>query len=134
MIVVDTCIVTHLFNETSMTLIAQRVLDTNSDWHIPSIWKEEYANVLLKLSKKNKTNPQKVLDLFQYTLNEMQDLEHVVETIEALDCALRYQISAYDAHFVVLAEKLNTHLITEDLEVIKKCPNIALTMLDYLSK
>ena len=43
-------------------------------------------------------------------------------------------ISVYDAHFVVLAEQLSTWLITEDIEVLKKCPKRALSMLDFISQ
>lgn len=134
MIVVDTCIVIHLFNATEYTRLAEQVLDINSDWHIPTTWREEYANVLAKLYKKSKCKPEDVLELFQTTSNEFQNREYKVSTKDALSAAMQYQISVYDAHFVVLAEQLSTCLITEDIEVLKKCPKLAISMLDFIAQ
>ncbi len=132
MIVVDTCIVIHLFNKTDLTKTAQQVLEVNSDWHIPTTWQEEYANVLAKLYRKTNSRPEEVLELFETTTNEFLNREYKVSAKDALISAMQYQISAYDAYFVVLAEQLGTCLITEDIEVLKKCPHIAVSMLDIL--
>lgn len=133
MIVVDTCILIHLFNATEHTLLAQQVLEIDADWYVSTTWREEYANVLAKLSKKNKSNPKEVLKLFQATVDEIQHREYKINTQEALECAMQYQISVYDAHFVALAGQLNTCLITEDIEVLKKCPKCALSMSNFVS-
>src|SRR5260221_14108847 len=117
MIVADTCILVHLFNSTELTARAQKVLEINSDWYVPTTWREEYANVLAKLYKKSKCKPQDVLALFQTTCDAFQNREYKIDTKEALGCAMHYQISVYDAHFVVLAEQLSTWLITEDVEI-----------------
>lgn len=134
MIVADTCILVHLFNSTELTARAQKVLEINSEWSIPTTWREEYANVLAKLYKKSKCKLEDVLSLFQTTSEELQNREYKISTKDALECAMQYQISVYDAHFVVLAEQLNTWLITEDTEVLKKCPRRALSMLDFITQ
>ena len=134
MIVVDTCIVTHLYNETELTSIAQEVLEINPHWHLPSTWREEYSNVLAKLFRKSNCKQEDVLRLFQSTCDELKNCEHIVDTIEALHLAIHYQISVYDAHFVVLAEQLDTWLITEDAEVLKKCKNRAVSMQGFIKK
>lgn len=133
MIVADTCIIVHLFNSTDLTSRAQQVLEINSDWYCPTTWREEYANVLAKLYKKSKCSPENVLSLFQTTSEQLLHRECKIRTKDALECAMQYQISVYDAHFIVLAEQLNTWLITEDIEVLKKCPKRALSMLDFIS-
>lgn len=133
MIVVDTCIITHLFNTTELTVLAQQVLEINPDWHAPTTWREEYANVLAKLYKKTKCKPQEVLVLFQKTCEALQNREYKIDTKDALKCAMQFQISVYDAHFVVLAEQLSTWLITEDVEVLKKCPKHAMSMRDFVT-
>jgi len=128
MIVVDTCIIVHLFNATDLTFQAQHLLELDSDWRVPTTWREEYANVLAKLYRKNLCNAQDVLHLYQQTCKDLQNREHKVDTKDALECALEYQISAYDAHFVTLALAFDTKLITEDTEVLKKCPKTAISM------
>lgn len=134
MIVVDTCIITHLFNETELTAQAQQVLKINPDWYVPTTWREEYANVLAKLYTKSNCKPEEVLALFQITCDQLQNRERKIETKEALECAMHFQISVYDAHFIVLAEHLRTCLITEDIEVLKKCSKQTLSMNAFISQ
>lgn len=133
MIVVDTCVITHLYNNTQLTNTAQKVLEVNPYWCLPSTWREEYANVLAKFSRKNSFSSEEVLNLFSSTCDQLKDFEHKVNTAAALNLAIRYQISVYDAHFVVLAEQLETFLITEDYEVLKKCKHRAMSMQDFIS-
>lgn len=132
MIIADTCIVFHLFNETALTSYAQKVLDKDPYWILPPLWREEYANVLSKLARKEGRSIDEVIDHFDYTVEELKNCEINVETKKALTISIEYKISVYDAHFVVLAMDLNTLLVTEDKEIIKNCPNLALNLHDFL--
>ena len=51
-----------------------------------------------------------------------------------LTTALQYKISAYDAHFVVLAADLAVPLVTGDGAVAKRCPGLAVTIEDFASE
>ena len=53
MIIADTCLVFHLFNETLLTAKAQEILNKDSQWKLPVLWREEYANVISKLARKS---------------------------------------------------------------------------------
>src|SRR6187549_3851449 len=99
MIIADTCLIFHLFNETPVTSSAQRVLEKDGTWIAPPLWREEYANILCKLAKKEKTDAKLVLRHFQATVMEVKSGEADVDVEEALAFALKYQISVYDAHF-----------------------------------
>lgn len=63
-IVADTCLVIHLFNETVLPASAQEILDKDSYWILPSLWKEEYANVLSKLARKERRDVDEVINHF----------------------------------------------------------------------
>jgi predicted nucleic acid-binding protein len=132
MIVADTCLVIHLFNLTSLTEIAQKILDKDSNWILPTLWQEEYANVISKRARAEQTPVEEVVDLFAYTVNELKDAEHPIDNEKALRISLDYKISVYDAHFISLAIDFKTLLVTEDKEVIKKCPKFAIGMHDFL--
>lgn len=132
MIVVDTCVITHLYNETDLTTIAQKVLSINPHWCLPSTWREEYANVLTKFSRKSTCKQEEIINLFLSTCEQLQSCEHKIDVLDALHLAIHYQISVYDAHFLALAEQLDTSLITEDAEVLKKCKTRALSMKDFI--
>jgi predicted nucleic acid-binding protein len=64
-------------------------------------------------------------------IKSCKNREHQIDSSVAFEFALLYNISVYDAHFVVLAEQMETWLITEDIEVLKKCPKTAMSMVTY---
>ncbi len=132
MIVADTCLVTHLFNQTPLTEIAQLVLQKDSFWILPFLWQEEYANVLSKLARKEHRAIDEVINHFNYTVSELQSCERRIDIQNALRISLDYKISVYDAHFVALAIESKTVIITEDKELIKKCSDVALNMQNFL--
>lgn len=132
MIVVDTCVITHLYNDTEFTSLAQEVLRINPHWCLPSSWSIEYANVLAKLFRGSNRQPDEVLNLFLTTRDQLKDSEYQIDTLDALKLGMRYLIPVYDAYFVVLAEQLHTQLITEDVEVLKKCKHCAVSMQDFI--
>lgn len=134
MIVADTCVVFHLFNETELTEKAQLCLSQDSEWILPSLWKEEYANVLSKLARQQHMNTKDVVEHFLYSVNELIGNEKYVAVDDALRVSIQYKISVYDAHFLCLALNHNIPLITEDKEVLRKCPSIASNMHKFLSR
>lgn len=134
MIVVDTCIVVYLFNESEFTPHANQLLEVTPQWIVPKLWREEYANVLAKSSKLYRVKAQEVILNFNTVLEQLMGREKHVDIVEALRIALERDISVYDAHFVTLAIEKETYLVTEDREVIKKCPDIALSIKDYIKK
>lgn len=132
MIVADTCLVFHLFNETLLTGSAQKIIDKDPYWVLPPLWREEYANVLSKLARKEGRAIDDVINHFNYTIDELKNCEINVDTKKALQISIEYKISVYDAHFVALAIDFNTLLVTEDKEIIKNCSHIALSLQDFL--
>lgn len=134
MIIADTCLVFHLFNETLLTVNAQKILDKDPYWFLPHLWREEYANILSKLARKEGRATDEVLNHFNYTINELKNCEITVDTKKALQISIEYKISVYDAHFVTLAIDFNTLLVTEDKEILKNCPNLTLSLQNFLKE
>lgn len=133
MIVADTCLLFHLFNETFLTSSAQEVLDKDPQWILPPLWREEYANVLSKLARKEHRAVEEVVDHFNHTVEELKNGEIVVDTLRALEISMKYKISVYDAHFIALAMDFNTVLVTEDKDVLKRCPALAVSLADFVA-
>ncbi len=134
MIVADTCLVVHLFNETQLTGIAQKIQKKDASWIFPPLWQEEYANVISKLARKESRDIHEVIKHFSYVLDELRGCEIAVDSRKALKISIEYKISVYDAHFVALALDFDITLITEDKEVLKNCKGIAFSMNDFLKK
>jgi predicted nucleic acid-binding protein len=132
-IVADTCLIFHLFNETVLTVNAQKILDKDPHWILPPLWKEEYANVLSKLARKKLRTIGEVIGHFNYTVEELKNCEINIDTKQALEISIEYKISVYDAHFIALAMDFNTLLVTEDKEILKNCSNLAVSLHEFLN-
>ncbi len=103
-------------------------------WIFPPLWKEEYANVLAKFARKDSTlTEEKIVLHLEYTIAELEKHERNVVLSDALQLAIRRKISVYDAHFVQLAVDFDILLVTEDQEIIKKCPDKAMSMNAFLN-
>src|SRR5690349_13460166 len=116
MIVADTCLVVHLFNETLLTKIAQKILKKDASWILPPLWQEEYANVLSKLARKESREVHEVMKHFNDVLDALRGSEVIIDSRDALKISIEHKISVYDAHFVGLALDFNVTLVTEDKE------------------
>ena len=90
MIIADTCIIFHLFNMTTLTERVREVLDADSHWIFPPLWREEYANILSKLARKEARLKEEVIQLFDYTVEELRFGEMIVETKRALEISMEY--------------------------------------------
>ena len=134
MIVADTCLVVHLFNETLLTDVAQKIQKKDAAWILPPLWQEEYANVISKLARKESRNINEVIKHYSYVLDELRSSEIAVDNRKALKISIEHKISVYDAHFVALALDFDVTLVTEDKEVLKNCKTIACSMHDFLKK
>lgn len=133
MIVADTNLVIHLFNDTEFTSVAQKILERDAHWILPKLWQEGYANVLAKLAQKENWPIDIVLENFNHTIKELQDFEYEVDNQKALRIAMEHRISVYDACFVSIAIDFGIPLVTADKEVIKKCPRFAIGFQDFLN-
>lgn len=133
MIIADTCLIFHLFNETILTASAQEILKKDPNWVVPRLWQEEYANILSKLARKEHRSIDEVIDHFNYTVNELKHFEINVNVEKALEISLKYKISVYDAHFIALALDFNTLLVTEDEEILKNCSNLSINLHNFLN-
>lgn len=124
MIVIDTCVVFHLFNDTILNKKVQQLVSENPQVILPPIWQEEYANILVKFNRKDTLPHHKILESYSNVVDQLAPHEIPTNKKEALRIALEYNISSYDAQFVELAMRHSLWLVTEDYEILKKVKNL----------
>lgn len=71
--IADTCLIFHLFNETLLTPNVQKILDKDPHWILPPLWREEYANTLSKLARKEHREFEDALSHFKYTVEKLKN-------------------------------------------------------------
>jgi predicted nucleic acid-binding protein len=131
MIVADTNLIVYLFITGDQTLLAQKVLAKDPQWIAPPLWQSEFRNVLASYVRHGMTlfeAKQVMADALQ-TLEKRQIIpsyEKILELIAESDC------TAYDCEFVALARQLSIQLVTADKQLLKRFPDCAVSLEEFV--
>lgn len=134
--VIDTMVFAYaLFNEPEHRQEALTVLDKTDTIHVPDLFRAEFCNVAWQWVTHQQLSLQQAIKAAEKTealITSVTSSEHL--WVSALEVAALTKHPAYDALFIVLAEKLNCPLITWDKKLLQKFPGIALKPDCYLNK
>ena len=125
MIVVDTNLIAYLIIQGDHTAVAQRVLQRDSAWMAPLLWRSEFRNVLIGYLRRG------ILDLSDIYLamgkaqQLLQGREFNVPSLHVLMLAAQSSCSAYDCEFVALAQLKKKKLLTFDNRILRAFPDVA---------
>lgn len=128
MIVVDTNIITYRFIEGDKTDKAIKLQQYDPDWVVPFLWQHEFLNILSTLFSNKYISKEQCISIWKTVFNIFKERERTVEMEEALLISIKKQISAYDAQYIYLARSLKIQCFTEDKQLLKKFPGIAVSM------
>ena len=110
MIVADTNTIAYTVTTSPYTDAANALLEEDSDWVAPLLWRNEMANLLaihVRQSILSLGEALQAQSVAQALLNE-REFEVSAEDVLALSC--ESGASAYDCEFVVLAKKMGCKL------------------------
>jgi predicted nucleic acid-binding protein len=130
-IVADTNLVSYLLIAGEHTDDARGVWERDSEWVLPSLWRSEYLSVLTTSVRAKVLTREQALAAWRAGIRLFGEAEHDPDGEAVLAAALTYGISAYDAHFVVVAKDLNVPLVTGDRALQKACRPIAVLIADF---
>ena len=106
--------------------LVREVWFRDSDWRLPALWRSEFLNLLAKSTRGAMITSEVAHSLWRRAHSLLSNNEVVVDGDDVLDLAASRRISAYDAHFVAAAMKLDVPLITADKPLLAACPDLAL--------
>jgi predicted nucleic acid-binding protein len=132
MLLVDTNILAYLMIEGDRTAAAQKLFERDSDWCSEAFVMVEFSNVLatyVRTSALTQTQGKQLLTEAQALLPTL----HNMANAQALETAMQYGISAYDARFIALAKHLKLKLVTEDAKLRTAVPQWTLSLADSLT-
>jgi predicted nucleic acid-binding protein len=130
-IVADTNLVSYLLIEGERTEQARRIWQRDPAWILPPLWRSEFLNVLALSVRATVLSTEQARASWQHAASLFRSSEVEPEGPAVLDAALRLGISAYDAHFVVVAERLGVKLVTHDRELLDLCPDRTVSMRQF---
>ncbi|MGB3621964.1 type II toxin-antitoxin system VapC family toxin [Ketobacter sp. MCCC 1A13808] len=133
MIVADTNTIAYLYLPTDFTSDVEALLEIDSNWVAPILWRSEFRNILALYIRKSIIDLETALQMQLQAEQQLAGNEYTVNSNSVLSLAKQSSCSAYDCEFVSIAKTLDTTLITVDKKLIKAFPDIAMTPRDYMS-
>lgn len=128
MIVVDTNVIAYLLIEGDRTPAARDVWARDPHWRVPPLWRAELLNVLATSVRAGVLDADQARTVWLRATSLLSGGEEEPGGEAVLASAIRHGLSAYDAQFVVVAERLGVRLVTNDVRVLRARPDIALSM------
>ncbi len=134
MIVVDTNLIAYAVVPGERTDAALAVLGVDSQWVAPPLWRSELRNALVTTMRAGKLTLAGALGAFEEADRLVSDVDLEEETEACLRTAEKGKISAYDAEFVLAAQRLGLPLVTADRKLAKAFPGRVLSPEEFVAR
>jgi predicted nucleic acid-binding protein len=131
-VLVDTNIIAYLMIRGDRTAAAQQLFERDSDWCSEAFVMVEFSNVIATYVRTGALTQAQGTKLLLDSQAHLPTLHSVVNT-QALETAMQFGISAYDARFISLARQLKLKLITEDAKLRVAVPAWTMSLDDALA-
>ncbi len=128
MIVVDSNVVAYLYLPGDYTDKAERLLQQDSDWAAPVLWRSEFRNILAGYMRRKTLTFAAARDLQREAESLLAGAEHEVDSRLVLELVRDSDCSAYDCEFAALAMTLGVKLVTMDSKLLKAFPRYAVAL------
>lgn len=134
MLVVDTNVVASLLLNGPFSEQARALYAADPDWRSEAFLMTELANVLASQVKLRDMPLPDALNLLSRADALMADGLVEIPHGAALTLATRLGVSAYDARHLVVAQRLQTRLVTEDAKLRSKAPDLTGSLAEALAR
>ncbi|MDP3798146.1 MAG: type II toxin-antitoxin system VapC family toxin [Polaromonas sp.] len=128
MIVVDTNVLAYLYLPGDFTADAENLLQRDSEWVAPLLWRSEFRNILAGYIRRKTLTVDQAINLQSEAESLLSGAEFEVDSRAVLELVQSSDCSAYDCEFIALATKLNTKLVTMDGKLLRAFPARAVAL------
>ena len=126
MIVADASLLAHLLIPSPDSALAEGVYRKDPEWSAPVLWRSELRSVLLKHMRHSGMKIELAKAVVEKALLVIRDHEAHPLTPAVLEAALFFNVSAYDAEYLVVARQLGVPLLTFDRKLQLAAPGLAI--------
>jgi len=134
MIVVDSNLIAYLLIPGDRNDEAESVLQKDSEWVAPLLWRSEFRNILTLYMRHSGMS----LLLAEQTMAKAEKLfaerEYSVISSEVLALTHERTLSAYDAEYITLAMNFGVPLVTIDKKLLREVSDIAMLPSQFLKR
>lgn len=128
MIVVDSNVLAYLYLPGEYTARAEALLEHDSDWAAPVLWRSEFRNILAGYIRRGALSFDQACGLQREAEGLLGDAEFEMDSLAVLELVRDSDCSAYDCEFVALAMRLETRLVTMDKKLLRAFPQCAVAL------
>ena len=132
MLVVDTNVLASLLLDGPFTGPARALLASDPDWRSAAFAMVELANVLATQVRRLDMPLPDALNLLAHAAAVMEDGLVEIDHAAALALASERGVSAYDARYLVVAQALQVRLVTEDVKLRKRAPELTCSIAEAI--
>lgn len=122
MVLVDTNVLAYLMIQGDRTSAAQELYARDPDWRSEGFVLVEFSNILATYMRTKAMTREVGVRLLAQAQTLIPGLTSVLHA-QALETAMQFGISAYDASFITLARQLRVKLVTDDAKLRAAVPN-----------
>src|SRR5881275_3398014 len=133
MILVDTNIIAPLYVRSARTDAVTQLFALDALWRTEPLALIELSNVLITYERARYITAATARDCLNRAAAFLQPQLFRVSHQAALDAALRYGTTAYDARFLALARQLGVRLVTEDAKLRAAAPRLTQSLTEALA-
>ncbi len=133
MLLVDTNVAAYLLIQGDKTEAAQKLHRRDSDWRSESFLLVEFTNVLVSSIASKRMTRSLAQNLIGKASALFDGKLARIPHASVLATAARHGVSAYDARFLALAERLGTRLVTEDARLRGAAPALTQSVAEALA-
>lgn len=128
MIVVDSNVLAYLYLPGEYTAAAEALLEQDSDWAAPILWRSEFRNILAGYMRRKAITFEQTYSLQREAESLLEGSEFEVETRAVLELVRDSDCSACDCEFIALAVRLDTIMVTMDKKLLRAFPKRAIAL------
>ncbi len=128
MIVVDSNVLAYLYLPGEYTAAAEVLLEQDSDWAAPILWRSEFRNILAGYIRRKAITFEQAYSLQREAESLLEGAEFEVGSLAVLELVRDSDCSAYDCEFIALAMRLDTIMVTMDKKLLRAFPKRAIAL------
>ena len=133
MVLVDTNVIAPLYVRSARTEAVEELFARDAVWRTEPLALIELGNVLVTYERSRYITAATARDCLNRAAAFLQPQLFRVSHQAALEAALDYRVTAYDARFLALADQLGSRLVTEDARLRAAAPGLTQSLAEVLA-
>ena len=133
MVLVDTNVIAPLYVRSARTAAVEELFARDAVWRTEPLALIELSNVLITYERSRYITAATARDCLNRAAAFLQPQLFRVSHQAALEAALDYRVTAYDARFLALADQLGSRLVTEDARLRAAAPALTQSLAEVLA-